>query len=110
MLLVFSHGRRKIEYFGVTMNPNKCWVKQQLRNAFPGGHGFKYLIRDNDPKFWFGFDDFAKFLNLVDIPIGRGRPWQNGYCERVIGTIKWELINKVIVLNRSQLHSLLKNM
>ncbi len=107
VLIVLSHGRRKIEHFSVTMHPDKQWIKQNLRNAFPGDYKFKYLIRDNDVKLWKGIEHFLEYLGLVDTPIDKGRSWQNGYCERVIGTIKQELADKIIVLSVNQLHRLL---
>lgn len=108
VLVIVHHQSRKIIHFGVTTNPTAEWTIQQFRNATPYGDVPKYLIHDNDTIF--RSKAFQRFLSSSDITSKRTAyrsPWQNAYAERVIGTIKHELIKQIIPLNQLHLHKLL---
>jgi len=106
-LIFLDHSRRKIIHFKTTFSPNAEWIKQQFRNAFPFEMNYKYLIRDNDKKFGNWTTEFLKSFDLEEVPISYGCPWQNGYCERMIGTLRRELLNRVIILGEGHLNALL---
>jgi len=108
VLLIISHSRRKIEYFAVTEHPTAAWVVQQIRNATPFGRKPEYLIHDNGPAFKNKL--FQKFLSSVGIKSKRitpYSPWQNGICERLIGTVRRELFDHIIPLSQRHLEGLL---
>jgi len=108
-LVIINHGNRKIEHFAVTTNPTSEWTKQQIRNATPFGHQPKYLIHDNDSIFTAKeVQDFLAASGIKAKTTSRKAPWQNPYVERVIGTIRRELLNYIIPLNEKHLHKLLK--
>ena len=108
VLIFLSHDRRKIIHFNVTTNPNSEWAVQQLRNALHDSDMPKYLIRDRDSKFGNLFKNSVSNFGIHEIVTAYRSPWQNGYCERVIGSIRREFLDHVIVLNENHLRKLLK--
>jgi hypothetical protein len=108
VLVFLSHERRKIIHFNVTTNPNSEWAVQQLKNAFYDSEIPKYLIRDRDSRFGNLFKNSVSDFGINEIVTAYRSPWQNGYCERVIGSIRREFLDHVIVLNENHLRKLLK--
>ena len=108
ILIIIEHGSRKIIHFAVTKNPNMFWITQQFRNTTPYGYHPKYLIHDNDPVFKSKvFQDFLTSSNIKSKATAFRSPWQNPYAERVIGTIKAELLNHIIPFSERHLEKLL---
>jgi putative transposase len=108
VLVIINHGTRKIEDFAVTTSPNAFWLVQQMRNATPYDHKPKYLVHDNDAVFT--SQVFQRFLASSEITSKRTSiksPWQNPYAERVIGTLRRELLDHIIPINEMHLHHLL---
>ncbi len=84
------------------------WLTQQFRNATPYGKHPKYLIHDNDPVFKSTvFQGFLKSSSIKSKAISYKSPWQNPYAERVIRTIRQELLNFIIPINERHLEKLL---
>lgn len=109
VLVIIEHKSRKIVHFGVTYSPNAKWTIQQFRDATPYGLAPKYLIHDNDPIF--RAKNFQKFLRTTNIKSKRTAyrsPWQNAYAERVIGTLKRELTDHLIIINQVHLSKLMR--
>lgn len=108
VLIIIEHGSRRIVRFAVTKNPNMFWLTQQFRNATPYGKHPKYLIHDNDPVFKSKvFQDFLASSNIKSKATSFRSPWQNPYAERVIGTIRAELLNHIIPFSERHLERLL---
>ncbi|WP_262174273.1 integrase core domain-containing protein [Saccharococcus sp. Marseille-Q5394] len=108
-LVIIHHQTRQIVYFAGTTNPTAQWTIQQFRNATPFEKAPKYLLHDNDPIFCSrAFQSFLKSSGITSKKTAYRSPWQNPYAERVIGTIKRELLDHVIPLNERHLHSLLR--
>jgi len=108
VLLIISHGRRKIEHFSVTEHPTAQWLIQQIRNATPFGKQPKYLVHDNDSSFLSRpFQGFLDKCNIISTRTGFHCPWQNGICERLIGILRRELLDHIIPLNQRHLERLL---
>jgi len=108
VLLVISHGRRKIEHFAVTNHPNAPWLIQQIRNATAFGHQPNYLLHDNGQPFKDKtFQDFLLHSNIKSKSITPHSPWQNGICERLVGIVRRELFDHIIPLNQRHLERLL---
>ena len=97
VLFFIHHGSRRIISWGVTFNPTSDWIIQQLRNAFPGEHGYKYLITDNDKKFCPEVIEAIGGMELEHSPISPYSPWQNPYAERFVGSCRRDLFDRVIV-------------
>lgn len=109
VLVVIEHHRRKLIYFNITRNPTSEWTLQQIRNMLFDYIAPKYLIRDRDKKYGNLFSEGINNFGIKQIITAYRSPWQNGYCERVIGTIKRECLDHVIVLNENHLKSILDN-
>ena len=106
--VVIEHGRRRIRRIAVTMHPTADWVRQQLREAFPWDSAPRFLHRDNDGIFGKSVTDTIKAMGIEDVPSAPRSPWQNPYCERVVGTLRAELLNHVIVLGEGHARQLLQ--
>ncbi len=109
VLVIFSHSRRKIVHFNVTTNPTAQWTAQQIVEAFPWDRAPKYLIRDRDSIYGAVFRNRLKNMNIEEVRIAPRSPWQNAYVERVIGSIRRECLDHVIVLNEKHLKKMLSD-
>ena len=107
--VVLSHDRRKILHVAVTSKPTAEWTARQIAEAFPWGMPPKYLIRDNDVIYGAVFRAKLKALGIRDRQTSIRSPWQNGYVERVIGSIRRECLDHMIILNEAHLRRVLKN-
>jgi putative transposase len=96
VLFFIHHGSRRIIGWGVTFNPTANWIIQQLRNAFPGEHPYKYLITDRDKKFCPEVIDAIKEMGLKHSPTAPRSPWQNPYAERFVGSCRRDLFDHII--------------
>lgn len=108
VFLVFEHGRRTVLHFASTYNPSMNWVIQQLREAMPFGKQPRFMFRDNDGIFGHGVGLFLTRCGIEEVRTAFRSPWQNPYVERFIGTLRRELLDHVIVLNRRHLDRLLR--
>jgi putative transposase len=104
-----DHGRRRILHFNVTASPPARWVIQQLRETFPDEPAHRYLIYDNDSIFSTALTGEIKSFEIDPKRTAFRSPWQNGTAERVVGTVRRELLDHVIVLNEHHLRRLLRN-
>ncbi len=107
VLIIMDHGRRLVRHFNVTANPTAEWVKAQLKEAFPYDERPKYLIFDRDTTFG-AVKGFIESMGIDPKVISYKSPWKNGACERLIGTLRHDLLDHVIVLNENHLRRLLK--
>ena len=108
VFVILSLDRRKIIHFNVTANPTANWTSLQLMQAFPFDAAPRFLIRDRDGIFGQKVIDSLIALGIKQIVTSRRSPWQNGYCERVIGSIRRECLDHVIGLNEKHLRRILK--
>jgi transposase InsO family protein len=107
VFVAFSHDRRKILHWGVTSRPHSEWAIQQLRETFSFDNTTKYVIRDNDKIFSENFKHHIKCFGLKDTPTAPHSPWQNPFAERVMGTLRRECLDHVIILNENHLRAVL---
>ncbi len=103
VLIFLDHKRRRIIHFNITTNPTAAWVAQQIRDAFPWDSAPRYLIHDRDPVFQGKCQEALKAMGIKEVKIAPASPWQNVYCERVIGSIRRECLDHVIVINEEHL-------
>jgi hypothetical protein len=108
VLVFLSHERRKIIHFNVSAHPSSEWSAQQLKNALYENEIPQYLIRDRVTKFGCLFSQTVSNFGIREIVTAHRSPWQNGYVERVIGSIRREFLDHVIVINERHLQKLLK--
>jgi transposase InsO family protein len=103
-----DHGRRRILHFNVTENPTARWVIQQLRETFPDEPIHRHLIYDNDAIFSPAVTNAIKSFEIDPKRTAFRSPWQNGTAERVVGSVRRELLDHVVVLNEDHLRRLLR--
>jgi putative transposase len=109
VFLVLAHDRRRIVHFAVTAHPTAEWTAQQLREAFPWDTAPRYLLRDRDRIFGADFVEQVKAMGIEQVLSAPRSPWQRAYLERVIGTIRRECLDHMIVFNERCLHRHLQN-
>ena len=109
VFILLSHSRRRVVHFHVTTTPTAEWVSQQLRQAFPFETAPRYLIRDRDGIYGDEVRRCLASLNVAEVVAAPRSPWQNPYCERLVGTLRRELLNGVIVLNERHLRRILSS-
>ena len=107
VFVAISHDRRKMLHFAVTANPHSQWAIQQLRETFAFNETAKYVIRDYDKIFSNDFKTHINNFGLEDTPTASRCPCQNPIAERVIGTLRRECLDHMIVFNEKHLHSVL---
>jgi putative transposase len=107
VLIVFAHDRRKVIHFNVTEHPTAHWTAQQLVEAFPWATGPQYLLRDRDAVYGGRFQQRVAQLGLEEVLTAPQRPWQNPYAERLIGSIRRECLDHVIVFSEDHLRRVL---
>ena len=105
--VVLHHERRRIVHFGVTTNPTAAWVAQQIREAFPWDTAPRHVIRDRDSVYGGVFRARVLAMGIEEIITAPRSPWQNPFAERVIGSIRRECLDHVIVLNEWHLRWIL---
>jgi len=108
VLVVLSHDRRRIVHFNVTTSPSAAWTGQQIIEAFPWDTAPKYLLRDNDSIYGAEFTRRVNAAGIKQVRTAFRSPWQNAYCERVIGSIRRECTDHIIVMNESHLRKILR--
>src|SRR4051794_39037097 len=101
--LVLAHERRRILHFAVTAHPTAEWMAQQLREAFPWDSAPQFLLRDRDRIFGRDFVDQVKAMGIKQGLSAPRSPWQRAYVERIIGTIRRECLDHIIVFNAASL-------
>jgi len=106
--LVLRHDRRRVVHFNVTPYPTARWTAQQAVEAFPFDGAPRFLIRDHDGIYGQDFRDRIKHLVIEEVIIAYRSPWQSPYLERLIGSIRRECLDRVIVLNEAHLHRILR--
>jgi transposase InsO family protein len=101
--LVLDHDRRRLLWFAVTRHPTAEWLARQITEAFPWAAAPAYLVRDNDRSYGHIFTSRLRAMGIRDRPISPGSPWQNAYVERLIGTVRRECLDRVLVFSEAHL-------
>lgn len=107
VFLVLAHQRRRILHFNITEHPTAAWTAQQLVEAFPWDTSPRYLLRDRDGIYGDDFRQRVDGMGIDEVLIAPRSPWQNPYAERVIGSIRRDCLDHVIVLGERHLRGLL---
>ena len=107
-LLILRHDRRQIIWFGVTRHPTAEWIARQLVEAHAWQPMPRYVLRDRDRAYGAAFKLRMKAMGIRDRPISPRSPWQNPYAERLIGSIRWDCLDHVVVLGERHLRQLLQ--
>ena len=95
--LIVLHGRRELLWLGVTAHPTAEWIAQQITEAFGWRNAPRYVVRDRDRVYGARFIQRVRSMGIRDRPIAPHSPWQNGYAERLIGSIRRDCLDHVVV-------------
>ena len=106
-LLIVGHSRRQILWFGVTAHPTAEWIANQITEACGWEQAPRYLIRDRDGAYGEVFIRRLRSIGIRDRPISSRSPWQNAYAERLIGSIRRECLDHVVVFGERHLRHVL---
>jgi transposase InsO family protein len=108
-LVILRLERRRLVWFNVTANPTAEWIARQISEAFPWDEAPRYLIRDRDTSYGMAVTRRLRVMGIRDRPITPCSPWQNGHVERLIGSIRRECLDHVVVLGERHPRDLLAN-
>ena len=106
-LVILHLERRRLVWTNVTANPTAEWIARQIVEAFPWDEAPRYLIRDRDTSCGAAVTRRLRTMGIRDRPIAPRSPWQNGHVERLIGSIRRECLDHVVVLGETHPRHLL---
>jgi transposase InsO family protein len=112
VFILLAHERRRIVHVNVTEHLTAQWTAQQIVEAFPWDTAPRYLLWDWDAIYSEAFQQRIKNMGIMgieEVKIAPQSPWQNPYCERVIGSIRRDVLDHVIVLNDRHLKRVLSS-
>ena len=109
VFLVLSHERRRVVHFNVTDHPTAEWTRQQLVQAFPYDTAPQYLLRDRDSIFGESFRMQVANMGINEVLTAARSPWQSPYVERLIGSIRRECLDHIVVLGEESLRRMLRS-
>ena len=107
VLVMLTHSRRRLVHFNVTEHPTAEWAARQLLEACALEEAPRYLVRDRDQVYGERFSRQAKTLEIREAVTAPRSPWQNAYAERVIGSIRRECLDHVVVIGERHLREIL---
>ena len=109
VLVIVRLERRELVWINVTANPTAEWLARQITEAFPWNEAPRYLIRDRDQVYGAAVTRRLRAMGIRDKPIAPGSPWQNGFAERLIGSIRRECTDHIVVLGHEHLRRTLQS-
>ena len=109
VFVVLVHDRRRVVHVNVTDAPTAQWTAQQLVEAFPWETAPRYLLRDRDAVYGVVFSSRAQAMGIHEVKTAPRSPWQNPYVERLIGTLRRECLDHMVVFNATHLRRLLRD-
>jgi putative transposase len=108
-LIVLSLDRRRVVHFEVTPNPTQDWLSRQMTEAFPWDTAPRYLLRDRDKSYGPTFRHRVRAMGITEVVTAPRSPWQNPYAERLIGSIRRECLDLVIIFSGRHLRRVLSS-
>ena len=109
VLVIVRLERRALVWINVTANPTAEWIARQVTEAFPWNEAPRYLIRDRDGVYGAAVTRRLRAMGIRDKPIAPGSPWQNGFAERLIGSVRRECVDHVVALGERHLRRILQS-
>jgi putative transposase len=107
VLVVLAHHRRRVLHFNLTEHPTAAWTAQQIVDTFPDDTAPAYLLRDRDAIYGDAFRQRVKGMRIQEVLTAARSPWQNPFAERLIGSIRRDCLDHVIVLSERHLRHVL---
>jgi transposase InsO family protein len=108
VLVVLRHQRRRLISLSVTANPTAEWIARQITEAFPWDSAPTHLIRNRDASYGHAVTKRLAAMGIRDHPIAPRAPWQNGHAERLIGSIRRECLDHIVIFGEGHLRQVLK--
>jgi transposase InsO family protein len=108
VLVILRHQRRRLISLSVTPHPTAEWIAGQITEAFPWDEAPDYLIRDRDASYGHAVTRRLVAMGIRDHPTAARSPWQNGHAERLIGSIRRECLDHIVVFGEAHLRQVLK--
>jgi transposase InsO family protein len=106
--IIVRLDRRELVWINVTTNPTAEWIARQITEAFPWNDNPQYLIRDRDRVYGSMVTRRLRAMGIRDKPTAAASPWQNGFAERLIGLIRRECVDHILVLSEAHLRRFLE--
>jgi transposase InsO family protein len=106
--IIVRLARRDLVWINVTPHPTADWIARQITEAFSWNEAPRYLIRDRDQVYGVAVRHRLRAMGIRDKPIAPRSPWQNGFAERLIGSIRRECVDHVIALGEAHLRRILQ--
>ena len=106
--VIIRLDRRDVAWINVTTNPTADWIARQITEAFPWNEAPHYMIRDRDRIYGTVVSRRLRAMGIRDTPIAPASPWQNGFAERLIGSLRRECLDQIIVLGEVHLRRILQ--
>ena len=107
-IVVLAHDRRRVVHLNVTDSPTAKWTAQQIVEAFPWDTAPRYLLRDRDGIYGHEFVGKVRSMGIREVKTAPRSPWQNPYAERLIGTLRRDCLDHVIILSENHLRRVLR--
>jgi putative transposase len=109
VFVILAHDRRRVVHFNVTESPGAKWTAQQIVEAFPWNTAPRYLLRDRDGIYGHEFTSRVDHMGIQDVKTAPRSPWQNPYVERLIGTLRRDCTDHVIVVGENHLRRIVRD-
>ena len=109
VMIILAHDRRKIICTAVTEHPTAAWLSRQATGAFPWDTAPRYLLRDRDASYGSDFRRRVEAMGITEVITAPRSPWQNAYVERVIGSIRRECLDHIVIFNERHLRRVLSS-
>jgi transposase InsO family protein len=106
--IIIRLNRRDLVWINVTTNPTAEWIARQITEAFPWNEAPRYLVRDRDQIYGTFVPRRLRAMGIRDKPITPASPWQNGFAERLIGSIRRECLDHLVILGEAHLRRILQ--
>jgi len=109
VMIILAHDRRQIVRAAVTEHPTAAWLSRQVTAAFPWDTAPRYLLRDRDASYVSYFCNRVEEMGIKQVVTAPRSPWQNAYIERVIGSIRRECLDHIVIFNERHLRRVLSS-
>ena len=109
VFVVLAHDRRRVLHFNVTEHPTAAWTAQQIVEAFPEASAPKYVMRDRDQIYGATFRNRLAGMDIEEVLSAPRSPWQNPFVERLIGSVRRECLDHIVVLGERHLRRILSS-
>ncbi len=107
VFVLLAHHRRRLLHFNVTAHPTSEWTARQIAEAFPWDSAPRYLLRDRDAVYGDSFRETVHGIGICEVLTAPRSPWQSPYIERLVGSIRRECLDHIIVVSESSLRRIL---